>query len=155
MTSEQLIMQLILAINEEDLKTTIDLVDKLNILKPDNEAETEKLFLLLQLSSPDNGGYTNFQFNECIDYILKNLYNLEKNNTILFHRLRNRMRVTEDPDYIRDYVEELLSKDAKDYNVSDNDLLQTLIEAIVKLRDRNKIIHYFTIVQNKFFPEEE
>lgn len=155
MTSEQLIMQLILAINEEDLETTMDLVDKLNILKPDSKEEAEKLFILLQFSSPDNGGYTNFQFNECIDYTLKNLYNLEENNTILFHRLRNRMRVIEDTDYIRNYVEELLSKNAKDYNVSDNDLLQTLIEAIVKLRNRNEIIHYFTIVQDKFFPEGE
>ncbi len=155
MTSEQLIMQLVIAINEEDLETTMELVDKLNILKPDTEEETEKLFILLQFSSPDNGGYTNFQFNECIDYVLKNLYNLEKNNTILFHRLRNRMRVIEDVNYIRNYIDELLSKDAKEYNISETDLLQTLIESIVKLRDRDEIIHYFTIIQDKFFPEEE
>lgn len=155
MTSEQLIMQLVIAINEEDLEATIDLVDKLNILQPDTKEETEKLFILLQLSTPDNGGYTNFQFNQCIDYILKNLYNLEENNTILFHRLRNRMRVIEDTDYIENYIEELLNKNAEEYNISNADLLQTLIEAIVKLRDRNKIIHYFAIIQDKFFPEEE
>ena len=60
MTSEQLIMQLILAINEEDLETTMELVNKLNILKPETKEETEELFQLLQLSAPDNGGYTNF-----------------------------------------------------------------------------------------------
>ena len=65
------------------------------------------------------------------------------------------MRVIEDSDYIKNYVEELLSKEAWEYNVSDTDLLQTLIEAVVKLRDRNKTIHYFALIQDKFFSEEE
>ncbi len=86
MTFEELVMDLIIAINEEDLSSTINIVNNMSL----SNEELNNLSQILSFTH-EGGNYTNALWNKCIDYILENL-DIPFYKNILFLRKQNRMR---------------------------------------------------------------
>lgn len=154
MSLEELSMQLILAINEENLNNTINTVNLLNEMK----LEMWEIYNLEQVLSLNAEGinYKNSIHNLCIDYVLQNLKHIPMYKFMLFDRKRIRMRQEQDLSKIENYIKELLNQENYSSQVRDiKDIIQTLIELSVLLKNREKTAYYFSLIQNKFFTNKE
>ena len=146
MTLEKLTMDLILAINNEDLISTKEIINIINTM-PLNSTEIATFVQLLSLT--DGGGnYTNPLDNKCIDYIFENFIHEPKYKYILFYRKRLQMRKETDDNKIEEYIKYLFENENNNYAKDRKDFIQTLIELIAKLKDREKKVHYYSLIKD-------
>lgn len=154
MNLEELIMQLILAINEENLNNTINIVNSLNNMEL-TQQEIRNLEWLLSIDA-EGKNYKNTINNLCIDYILANLKHMPMYKFMLFDRKRIRMRQEQNLSIIENYIQDLLNQENYSELVRDiKDIIQTLIELSVLLKNREKTAYYFSLIQDKFFNKKE
>lgn len=149
MAFEQLTMQLILAVHNNDLQQTKELIDTINQLHLKIE-DVYYLINTLSINQNDKTSYTNFLNNQCIDYIISNLSNLSLAKQILFYRKKAQILQNGSLSDIENYIEMYLNN-KEEYEVEKSVILQTLIEAITKLQDNSKISYYFSLIEKKFF----
>lgn len=148
MAFEQLTMQLILAVHNNDLQQTKELIDTINQLHLKIE-DVYYLINTLSINQNDKTSYINLLDNQCVDYIISNLSNLPLSEQILFYRKKAQILQSDSILNIENYIEMYLNKEK--YEVEKSVILQTLIEAITKLQDNSKISYYFSLIEKKFF----
>ena len=152
MSLEEAIINLVIAINEENLDLTIQIVDYINSLHL-SEDELNNISQILSLDHLGNN-YTNALHNRCIDYILENLNILFYKN-ILFIRKQSQMRAEQDTKILEEYINQLLNQNEYPYAKDEKQVIQFIMELVVLLKDKDKIIHYGSLIRNKFFNKEE
>ena len=151
MLLEELIMQLIVAINTEDLLQVKNIVNNINNRSLSSE-EKKQINKLLNLTHT-GGSYPNPINNKCIDYIMDNL-NLPFYKEMLFQREQYRIRQEKNPLIIEEYIQKLLNKNDYPHAKDEQQVIRFLIEAATLLKDREKISYYFSLIQKKFFNKE-
>lgn len=152
MSLEEAIIKLIISINEENLDSTIHIVNYINTLS----LSGDDLNNISQILSLDHQGssYVNALHNKCIDYILEHL-NINFYHNILFLRKQSQMRAEQNTEIIEEYINKLLNQNEYPYARDEKQVIQFLIELVVLLKDRDKTVYYFSLIQNKFFNKEE
>lgn len=146
MTLEKLTMDLILAINNEDLISTKEIINIINTMSL-NSTEIATFVQLLSLTA-GGGNYTNPLDNKCIDYIFENFIYEPKYKYILFYRKRLQMRKETDDNKIEEYIKYLFENENNNYAKDRKDFIQTLIELIAKLKDKEKKVHYYSLIKD-------
>lgn len=152
MSLEEAIIKLIISIDEENLDLTINIVDYINNLSLSND-DLNNISQILSLDH-QGGSYTNAFHNKCIDYVLEHL-NIKFYKNILFLRKQSQMREEQNTEIIEKYINQLLSQDEYPYARDEKQVIQFLIELVVLLKNRDKTVYYFSLIQNKFFNKEE
>ena len=135
-------MNLIIAINEEDLEVTKHCCDMLNSL---SFYSTGDLTNLLNINYRTQN-YTNYITNPCIDYVLNNI-KINYVDEIKLWRQKAYLIEFADPNQIKTFVTEQLQN--KTYDVEEQFFIQVLIELTVQLHDLNEIKTFFNQINNR------
>lgn len=135
-------MNLIIAINEEDLETTKNCCDMLNNL---SFYSTGDLTNLLNINYRTQN-YVNYVTNACIDYVLDNL-KINYVDEIKLFRNKTHLIETADPNQIKIFINEQLQN--KTYDVNEQFFIQSLIELTVQLHDLNEIKAFFNQINDR------
>ena len=134
-------MNLIIAINEENLEVTKNCCDMLNNLP---FYSTGDLTNLLNINYRTQN-YVNYVTNPCIDYVLDNL-KINYIDEIKLFRKKTYLIEIADPYQIKSFVTEQLQNQS--YDVDEQFFVQSLIELTVQLHDLNEIKILFNQINN-------
>lgn len=132
MRIEELIMNLILAIQDDNLEDTKTFVDFFNSIYDTIDPELN-IWLLLDIHNPETYNIDN----QSIEYILQNLKGLINPEVARWNRQKYKLlHFNDDLQSIEDFVNSQLEN--KTYNIDDSLFIQGLIQLTVKLNDNAK-----------------
>lgn len=136
MTFEEMVMNLILAINDENLEETKKYTNLINSLE---FYSTGDLTNMLNINHRFQN-YKNYLDNECIEYVLLHL-KINKSEEIRLFRKKLKLIRDSDPFVIRDFINSELNH--KSYGVPEQMFVQVLIELTVQLSSPEEIKTFF------------
>lgn len=140
------IIELINAINNENLNDTKKYVDLLNSY-PEEVGITTILTDTLNVH-----GYPYPLSNVSFDYILDNLKYLNNADLVKLQRKKLRLIKNNNPQEITDFILEQLKFPT--YRVFDKELMQNLLQLIPYVKDKAKISEILSMIKETFLKEE-
>ena len=141
----ELILDLIIAINENNLENTKKYVNLINQSKIGDDLTYVLDIHRINLYALDN---------ECFDYVLQNLKNLNRPEDVLLERKKTLLLKNSNPIEIENFIlNELNSRTF--LNVNDDLFFKALIQLTVNLKDEQKIAKIFNIIRQRINREGE
>lgn len=137
MQTEELIMNLILAIQSNDLENTKIYVEEFNSIYDSLNLETN-IGILLDIHSPEIYGTDN----EAIEYVLLNLKGLTRPEVARWNRQKYKLLHSNESIFeLENFINAQLEN--KTYDIDDSIFVQGLIQLAVRLNDRAKTVEIF------------
>lgn len=122
-TTETLVIDLLLALQKDDIEQTKELVHTLNETYDFNNPEEENLEILLGLGNQHYPLY-----HQSIDYVLDNLNHLHNSENLKFDRKILNLIAKRDITEIKEFITSQIQQ--KTYNISDKKLQQGILKVI-------------------------
>lgn len=122
-TTETLVIDLLLALQKDDIEQTKELVHTLNETYDFNNPEEENLEILLGLGNQHYPLY-----HQSIDYVLDNLNHLHNSENLKFDRKILNLIAKRDIAEIKEFITSQIQQ--KTYNISDKKLQQGILKVI-------------------------
>ena len=122
-TTETLVIDLLLALQKDDIEETKELVHTLNESYDFNNPEEENLEILLGLGNQHYPLY-----HQSIDYVLDNLNHLHNSENLKFDRKILNLIAKRDIAEIKEFITSQIQQ--KTYNISDKKLQQGILKVI-------------------------
>lgn len=122
-TTETLVIDLLLALQKDDIERTKELVHTLNETYDFNNPEEENLEILLGLGNQHYPLY-----HQSIDYVLDNLNHLHNSENLKFDRKILNLIAKRDIAEIKEFITSQIQQ--KTYNISDKKLQQGILKVI-------------------------
>ena len=122
-TTETLVIDLLLALQKDDIEQTKELVHTLNKTYDFNNPEEENLEILLGLGNQHYPLY-----HQSIDYVLDNLNHLHNSENLKFDRKILNLIAKRDIAEIKEFITSQIQQ--KTYNISDKKLQQGILKVI-------------------------
>ena len=122
-TTETLVIHLLLALQKDDTEQTKELVHTLNETYDFNNPEEENLEILLGLGNQHYPLY-----HQSIDYVLDNLNHLHNSENLKFDRKILNLIAKRDIAEIKEFITSQIQQ--KTYNISDKKLQQGILKVI-------------------------
>ena len=122
-TTETLVIDLLLALQKDDIEQTKELVHTLNETYDFNNPEEENLEILLGLGNQHYPLY-----HQSIDYVLDNLNHLHNSKNLKFDRKILNLIAKRDIAEIKEFITSQIQQ--KTYNISDKKLQQGILKVI-------------------------
>ena len=122
-TTETLVIDLLLALQKDDIEQTKELVHTLNETYDFNNPEEENLEILLGLGNQHYPLY-----HQSIEYVLNNLNHLHNSENLKFDRKILNLIAKRDIAEIKEFITSQIQQ--KTYNVSDKKLQQGILKVI-------------------------
>lgn len=122
-TTETLVIDLLLALQKDDIEQTKELVHTLNETYDFNNPEEENLEILLGLGNQHYPLY-----HQAIDYVLDNLNHLHNSENLKFDRKILNLIAKRDIAEIKEFITSQIQQ--KTYNISDKKLQQGILKVI-------------------------
>lgn len=122
-TTETLVIDLLLALQKDDIEQTKELVHTLNETYDFNNPEEENLEILLGLGNQHYPLY-----HQSIEYVLNNLNHLHNSENLKFDRKILNLIAKRDIAEIREFITSQIQQ--KTYNISDKKLQQGILKVI-------------------------
>lgn len=122
-TTETLVIDLLLALQKDDIEQTKELVHTLNETYDFNNPEEENLEILLGLGNQHYPLY-----HQSIEYVLNNLNHLHNSENLKFDRKILNLIAKRDIAEIKEFITSQIQQ--KTYNISDKKLQQGILKVI-------------------------
>jgi hypothetical protein len=148
MSMEEIVINLILAVNANDLVSTVEYVNLFNENYDILPLETN-IEILLDIHTPENYGLDN----QAIDYVLRHLKGLSRPELARWTRDKYKLLLQNNKGAIKNFINEQLR--FQTYGVEENLFIQGLIQLVVKTNDRDYVNEVLNLLKDRIRNIEE